>query len=89
MLTLGPCSSRWICSGALRWLSNVGNKRLKIQMGLRGPLAEMDGLGLFDVTTILKGPKTLTETVLVFVLNNQKVEGYEMHMGISSEQEDR
>lgn len=51
--------------------------------GIEGPVKDMDGLGLLDMETVLKGPKTLRAAEGYSVLDDTVVRGYEMHMGVS------
>ena len=52
--------------------------------GIEGPPAEAEGLGLLDVETVMKGPKTLVEVRGTDVVSEQTVAGYEMHMGVTT-----
>jgi len=52
--------------------------------GIEGNVKSMTGLGLLEMETVLKGPKTLREATGNCVSNGEKVKGYEMHMGVSS-----
>jgi len=52
--------------------------------GIEGQPQTQDGLGLLQMDTILKGPKTLRETEGTCLSDGEKVRGYEMHMGVSS-----
>ena len=51
--------------------------------GIEGPPAEAAGLGLLDVQTVMKGPKTLVEISGTDAQSGQAVAGYEMHMGVT------
>jgi adenosylcobyric acid synthase len=46
-----------------------------------GSVARADGLGLLDVTTVLAGDKTLTETRGREIRSGAAVHGYEIHLG--------
>ena len=52
--------------------------------GIEGPPAEAAGLGLLDVQTVMKGPKTLVEIAGVDLRSGEAVAGYEMHMGVTT-----
>lgn len=52
--------------------------------GIEGPAQTVAGLGLLDMETVMKGPKTLTETSGLCLENQTEVTGYEMHMGVST-----
>ncbi|SOD95082.1 adenosylcobyric acid synthase (glutamine-hydrolysing) [Caenispirillum bisanense] len=49
--------------------------------GIEGPPGEAAGLGLLDVETVMRGPKTLREAAGTEVGSGLAVAGYEMHMG--------
>ncbi len=49
--------------------------------GIEGPPGTVEGLGLLDVETVLKGPKTLVEAQGRDLTTGATVSGYEMHMG--------
>ncbi|MBP5858659.1 cobyric acid synthase [Marivibrio halodurans] len=51
--------------------------------GIEGPPGEAPGLGLLDVETVLKGPKTLSERAGTAHAGGASVAGYEMHMGVT------
>ncbi|MDV7339839.1 cobyric acid synthase [Terasakiella sp. A23] len=51
--------------------------------GIEGNIREVEGLGLLDMETVLKGPKTLRAIDGICLNNEEKVSGYEMHMGVS------
>ena len=52
--------------------------------GIEGPPAEAEGLGLLDVQTVMKGPKTLVEISGTDARSGEAVAGYEMHMGVTT-----
>ncbi|MGB1161338.1 MAG: cobyric acid synthase [Alphaproteobacteria bacterium] len=52
--------------------------------GIEGPPAEASGLGLLDVQTVMKGPKTLVEIQGSDLRSGEAVAGYEMHMGVTT-----
>ena len=52
--------------------------------GIEGPPAEAVGLGLLDVQTVMKGPKTLVEIRGSDMASGEAVAGYEMHMGVTT-----
>lgn len=52
--------------------------------GIEGPPAKATGLGLLDVETVMKGPKTLVEIRGTDCAWDQDVAGYEMHMGVTT-----
>lgn len=49
--------------------------------GLEGPAGETPGLGLLDVTTVMRPGKTVTPTAAVHAATGLLVEGYEIHLG--------
>jgi adenosylcobyric acid synthase len=51
--------------------------------GIEGPPAEVPGLGLLDVSTVLAGDKHLEEVAGRLALAEAPVRGYEMHVGIT------
>ncbi|WP_236262454.1 cobyric acid synthase [Caenispirillum salinarum] len=51
--------------------------------GIEGPPGEAPGLGLLDVATVMRGPKTLREAVGTEARSGLPVAGYEMHMGVT------
>jgi adenosylcobyric acid synthase len=56
-------------------------RRVTDPEGHEGPPAEVLGLGLLDVETVIGGDKTLTEASGADAVTNEAVQGYEMHMG--------
>lgn len=52
--------------------------------GIEGPPSAADGLGLLDVETVMKGPKTLVEIKGTHNASGEAVAGYEMHMGVTT-----
>jgi adenosylcobyric acid synthase len=52
--------------------------------GIEGPPASVPGLGLLAVETILRGPKQLRAVQGVTVADNTPLQGYEMHMGVTT-----
>ncbi|MEE8393049.1 MAG: cobyric acid synthase [Rhodospirillales bacterium] len=51
--------------------------------GIEGPAGEAEGLGFFDIKTVIEGEKTLRRAKGVEATTGQPVDGYEMHMGVS------
>ncbi len=51
---------------------------------IEGDIVEIDGLGLLEMETVMKGPKTLRESHGICLENSASVKGYEMHMGVST-----
>jgi adenosylcobyric acid synthase len=49
--------------------------------GTEGPLGEVAGLGMLDVSTVLSGKKILTAVDGVCLDNGEPFHGYEMHIG--------
>lgn len=49
--------------------------------GLEGPPTTVDGLGLLDVETVLKGPKQVVQVSGRSLTGGAPVTGYEIHMG--------
>ncbi len=49
--------------------------------GVDGRPSTVDGLGLLDVSTVMKGPKTVTLTSATALPGREPVSGYEIHMG--------
>jgi adenosylcobyric acid synthase len=49
--------------------------------GIEGPPTKVDGLGLFDIDTILEGDKVLVEVTGESVGSGVPFKGYEMHVG--------
>lgn len=56
-------------------------RRIADPAGLEGPPGAAAGLGLLDVETVLKGPKTVAERRAVALATGEPVAGYEIHMG--------
>ncbi|MGH6798017.1 MAG: cobyric acid synthase, partial [Roseiarcus sp.] len=56
-------------------------KRVSDPQGMEGPPAEVDGLGLLDVATVLTGEKTLSQVEGACLMNGAPFRGYEMHIG--------
>ncbi|MEM7172053.1 MAG: cobyric acid synthase [Pseudomonadota bacterium] len=52
--------------------------------GIEGPPGEMRGLGLLDLDTVLGGEKKLVEVTGKDNLGNHPIQGYEMHVGITT-----
>jgi adenosylcobyric acid synthase len=52
--------------------------------GSEGPPGEAPGLGLLDVDTVLVGDKRLVEVTGHEVATGMPVQGYEMHLGVTS-----
>jgi adenosylcobyric acid synthase len=49
--------------------------------GIEGPPTKVDGLGLFDIETVLEGDKVLVEVAGETVTGSVPFKGYEMHVG--------
>ena len=49
--------------------------------GMEGPPAEIEGLKLLDVATVLTGEKTLSQVEGACLANGEPFRGYEMHIG--------
>jgi adenosylcobyric acid synthase len=49
--------------------------------GIEGPAGVVEGFGLLDVETVLRGEKTLRGVSGLCVVNGAPFEGYEMHVG--------
>jgi adenosylcobyric acid synthase len=49
--------------------------------GIEGPPMKVDGLGLFDIETVLEGDKVLVEVAGETVTGSVPFKGYEMHVG--------
>jgi adenosylcobyric acid synthase len=58
--------------------------RISDPEGIEGPPASVPGLGLLAVETILQGPKQLRAVRGVTVADSTPLQGYEMHMGVTS-----
>ena len=56
-------------------------RRIADPEGIEGPPGEAEGLGLLDVETVLRGPKTVTERRATHLETGAPVAGYEIHMG--------
>lgn len=56
-------------------------KIIKDPNGVEGKPGETMGLGLLDIETTLQSEKTLCRSSGIWNKNNEKVEGYEIHMG--------
>ncbi|MEQ8605128.1 MAG: cobyric acid synthase [Marivibrio sp.] len=56
-------------------------RRIADPHGIEGPPGEAEGLGLLDVETVLRGPKTVTERAATHLETGEAVAGYEIHMG--------
>ena len=56
-------------------------RRLADPQGLEGPAAEVQGLGLIDVETILTSEKALRSVSGICLVNGAPFSGYEMHVG--------
>ncbi|HTR12729.1 MAG TPA: cobyric acid synthase [Roseiarcus sp.] len=59
-------------------------KRVADPDGIEGSPAEVEGLGLLDVTTVLTGEKTLARIEGTCAVNGASFSGYEMHVGRTS-----
>jgi adenosylcobyric acid synthase len=49
--------------------------------GIDGPAGTVEGLGLLDIKTIMRGDKSTTPVTGVHCATNAPVEGYEIHLG--------
>jgi len=58
-------------------------KRISDPDGIEGAAGEIEGLGLLDVETVLSDDKTLETVSGVDMASDEKVHGYEMHLGLS------
>jgi len=58
-------------------------QRISDPDGIEGPACEEMGLGLLDVETVLSDEKTLQHIHAVEAVTDLKVEGYEMHLGLT------
>jgi adenosylcobyric acid synthase len=58
--------------------------RISDPEGIEGPPASVPGLGLLAVETILQGPKQLRAVRGVTVADSTPLQGYEMHMGVTT-----
>jgi adenosylcobyric acid synthase len=52
--------------------------------GREGPAGGAAGLGLLDIETVLGGDKRLAETAGTEIASGAPVQGYEMHLGVTS-----
>ena len=68
-----------ICGG----FQMLGN-RIHDPLGLESKIASIEGLGLLDMQTTLEENKQLTRVSGNLALDNAPVDGYEIHMGIST-----
>ena len=59
-------------------------RRIADPEGIEGPPASIPGLGLLDVETVLQGPKQLRAVNGVTVDDLTPLQGYEMHMGVTT-----
>jgi adenosylcobyric acid synthase len=59
-------------------------RRIDDPDGCEGPPAEMPGLGLLDIETVLGGDKRLAEVTGHDVATGMPLRGYEMHLGVTS-----
>lgn len=57
--------------------------RLSDPDGIEGAAAQIEGLGLLDVETVLSDDKALETVSGVDLVSGEKVHGYEMHLGLS------
>src|SRR5437762_10120234 len=58
-------------------------RRITDPDGCEGPPAEMPGLGLLDIETVLGGDKRLAQVTGHEIPTGMPVWGYEMHLGIT------
>ncbi|WP_421994594.1 cobyric acid synthase [Reyranella sp.] len=56
-------------------------RRIADPQGIEGPPSTVEGLGLFDVETVLEGDKVLVEVAGETVAGGVPFRGYEMHVG--------
>jgi len=59
-------------------------RRIADPDGCEGPPAEMPGLGLLDIETVLGGDKRLAQVTGCDDVTGMPVRGYEMHLGVTS-----
>ncbi len=59
-------------------------RRIDDPLGLEGPPREVAGLGLLDIETVLAPRKRLALVGGMLAEGGAKVEGYEMHMGVTT-----
>ena len=59
-------------------------RRISDPDGIEGPVAEVEGLGLLDVETVLTPEKRLALTDAVDVVTGADVRGYEIHIGTTT-----
>jgi adenosylcobyric acid synthase len=59
-------------------------RHISDRAGSEGPPGEAPGLGLLDVDTVLVGDKRLVEVTGHEVATGMPVQGYEMHLGVTS-----
>ncbi|MDE0850319.1 cobyric acid synthase [Yoonia sp.] len=52
--------------------------------GIEGPPSRVKGLGLLDVVTVMTADKRLTETRAIHTATNTPVQGYEIHIGVTT-----
>ena len=57
--------------------------RIHDPLGVEGEVGESIGLGLLEIETTLEERKTLSRSKGIFLENQEQVEGYEIHMGIT------
>ncbi|HEY1942429.1 MAG TPA: cobyric acid synthase [Roseiarcus sp.] len=56
-------------------------RRIADPDGIEGPPAEVEGLGLLDVETVMTGDKALRSVAGACLANGASFQGYEMHIG--------
>jgi len=49
--------------------------------GIEGPASQTEGLGLLDVSTVMKSQKRVAQTDATYIPTGDKVSGYEIHLG--------
>jgi adenosylcobyric acid synthase len=49
--------------------------------GLDGPAGTVEGLGLLDIGTVMRGDKSTTRVAGIHCATNTPIEGYEIHLG--------
>lgn len=59
-------------------------RRISDPKGIEGPPGEAEGLGLLEVETELNGDKTLIAASGIDCASGERVQGYEMHIGVTT-----
>jgi adenosylcobyric acid synthase len=68
-----------ICGG----YQMLGNEIID-DAGIEGAPSRVEGLGLLDVVTVMTADKRLTETRAIHTATNTPVQGYEIHIGVTT-----